>query len=129
MPMSNRLFAPILAMDSCNKFYPANLAIKENYTIGKALIRQNVNIEQASWEASEFFSLAYYWNGQNIIRYRGKNPEFDTISVSDFLNSPIIKDAWAQVPAVAVERAVHDLSLDYPDRENLLFALEKRPTG
>ena len=54
--------------------------------------------EQSTFEfdpmgTAGFYAIAYNWNGETIISYRGTN--FDPGgSVEDFLDSPLLKDAW-----------------------------------
>jgi hypothetical protein len=98
MTMAANTYRAILAMDSYNRGYGANVNLSGS-AIGviQLLNRETLGItsdQYAKWQAAGFYAQAYNWNGENVISYRGTNFDFSLTSVEDFLNSPLIKDAW-----------------------------------
>jgi hypothetical protein len=82
--LNANVFQAILAMDSYNRGYGANIKIADvaqpdgslgsPRSIGTATIK-NIDLPAGS-VATGFYASAYNWNGQNIISYRGTNPDF-----------------------------------------------------
>lgn len=75
--MNRDLFLSILAMDSYNREYGAGVDIAGS-SIGSAGIRSRLslgidNATYLSWQAAGFYALAYSWNGETVISYRGTN--------------------------------------------------------
>ncbi len=87
--LNTRVFQAILAMDSYNRGYGANvngLSQTLGTMIGTASIIGNAEDAAGVAEAAGFYASAYNWNGSNVISYRGTNPDFG--SITDFYNSP-----------------------------------------
>ena len=83
MSISPELMYAILSMDAYNRGYNpgiANLAEASNGTvqIGTATITKNLQDAQLSnaAQAAGFYALAYEWNGETIISYRGTDQNF-----------------------------------------------------
>lgn len=101
MTMNRDVFLSLLALDAYNRGYGANIGGQsESGEIGNASIitRPSIFGQQAdavlqSWQAAGFYAIAYNWDGQTVISYRGTNFEINW-SISDFLNSPAVQDAW-----------------------------------
>ncbi len=93
--MNQDVFLSLLALDSYNRGYGANLELGPATQIGNAQIGENAEtlIAPGVAQAAGFYAIAYNWNGQTVISYRGTNFEIDW-SISDFLNSPAVRDAW-----------------------------------
>jgi hypothetical protein len=96
--MNQNVYSALLAMDSFNRGYGANVNITGT-SIGliDVISRESLGVtdaQYADWQTTGFFASAYEWNGQNIISYRGTNPDFSLTSVEDFLNSPGMLDVW-----------------------------------
>jgi hypothetical protein len=73
--MNPDLFRSILAMDSYNRGYGAGIAVlPESGQIGGATIRAFQAGEQSGWQSTGFYAIAYNWNGETVISYRGTNP-------------------------------------------------------
>ncbi|WP_100260935.1 hypothetical protein [Qipengyuania seohaensis] len=91
--MDREVFLSLLALDSYNRGYGANLGrLEEEGGIGAATIRPFEPDEQDGWEAAGFYGIAYNWSGETIISYRGTNFEFD--SALSFINSPLYNDVF-----------------------------------
>ena len=93
MPMNANVFHAILALDSYNRGYGANvngLSQTAGTRIGTATIVANGEDTNGVAQAAGFYASAYNWNGQNVISYRGTNPNFG--SLTDFYNSPGVAD-------------------------------------
>ncbi|WP_298309265.1 tandem-95 repeat protein, partial [uncultured Erythrobacter sp.] len=102
--MKREVFLSLLALDSYNRGYgqnveldarvrPANLG-NINSRIGDALVASQSNITAGSVaREAGFYAIAYDWNGETVISYRGTN--FDTgDSIVDFFDSPLVQDIW-----------------------------------
>lgn len=79
--MDRDLFLAILAMDSYNRgdgFAVSGLA--ETGTLGTATLRAATEEQKAGWEAAGFYAIAYDWNGETIISYRGTDAPRDAIA-------------------------------------------------
>ncbi len=81
MTMNQTVFLSLLSLDSYNRGYGANVnALPALGSIGEATI---IDIPlPAGSQAAGFYAIAYSWNGNTIISYRGTNPEFSTDSVN-----------------------------------------------
>ncbi len=93
--MNREVFFSLLALDSYNRGYGANVdGLWETGRIGAAKIRPFRPDEQSGWQDAGFYAIAYEWNGETVISYRGSNFEivFDTIDAA--LDSPLVKDIW-----------------------------------
>lgn len=94
MVMNRDVFLSILAMDSYNRGYGANVGgLSQSGGIGTATIGINADDPAGVAQSAGFYAIAYNWNGQKVISYRGTNFEINW-SISDFLNSPAVRDAW-----------------------------------
>jgi hypothetical protein len=100
--LNANVFQAILAMDSYNRGYGANIKIADvaqpdgslgsPRSIGTATIK-NIDLLPGSVSAG-FYASAYDWNGSNVISYRGTNFSYSLDSVEAFVNSPLVVDAW-----------------------------------
>lgn len=94
--MNREVFLSLLALDSYNREYGANVEIAGS-SLGSARIldREAFGIDDnvyAAWQAAGFYGVAYEWNGQTVISYRGTNFEF--ASAAEFINSPLYNDVF-----------------------------------
>lgn len=79
--MNRDLFLAILAMDSYNRGIGASISgLAESGTLGLAGIREFNEDEQDGWEAASFYAIAYDWNGETVISYRGTDSPLDAIA-------------------------------------------------
>ncbi|MGB7373243.1 hypothetical protein [Pontixanthobacter sp.] len=77
--MNSDVFLSLLALDSYNRGYGANVGgLSESGSIGNASIITRAEIfgNEAdavlqSWQAAGFYAIAYEWQGETIISYRG----------------------------------------------------------
>lgn len=70
--MTRDLFLAILSMDSYNRGYNARInGLGETGLIGDAVISAATAEQKEGWEAANFYAIAYNWNGETIISYRG----------------------------------------------------------
>ena len=90
--MDRDVFLSLLALDSYNRGYGQNvggLGIELNVTkVGNATITTDSRIKLGSdAEAAGFYAIAYTWNGQTVISYRGTNfpKEFSAAEVREFI--------------------------------------------
>jgi Ca2+-binding RTX toxin-like protein len=95
--LNTNVFQAILAMDSYNRGYGANvngLSQTLGTMIGTASIIRNAEDAAGVAEAAGFYASAYNWNGSKVISYRGTNFDYSLDSVEAFVNSPAVRDAW-----------------------------------
>ncbi len=76
MTMSPELFMSILSMDSYNRGYDAGISgLSESGGLGNATITTTLSdvLEtfEADAQAAGFYAIAYQWNGETVISYRG----------------------------------------------------------
>jgi hypothetical protein len=72
--MNSDVLLSILALDTYNRGDGANVGgLSESGSIGTATIRPFKPGEQDGWAAAGFYAIAYNWNGQTVISYRGTN--------------------------------------------------------
>lgn len=91
--MNNEVFFSLLAMDAYNRGFGSNINdLGETGQLGWASVREFEAGEQSGWQAAGFYAIAYDWNGQTVISYRGTNPDLSFASADAFLNSPLVKD-------------------------------------
>lgn len=84
--MDSDVFLSLLALDSYNRGYGANVGgLTETGGIGSANIRPFVLGEQEGWQAVNFYAIAYNWNGETIISYRGTNEPSPFLSAGGIL--------------------------------------------
>lgn len=72
--MNRDLFLAILAMDSYNRGYNEGLSVGgDRSSLGNAKINTDaLDLLQANQvRASDFYAVAYDWNGEKVISYRG----------------------------------------------------------
>ncbi|MEM0929727.1 MAG: hypothetical protein AAGI89_10600 [Pseudomonadota bacterium] len=70
--MTRDVFLSLLALDSYNRGYHGGFsAFSEFGPIGEATIRGFQPREQDGWQDESFYAIAYNWNGETIISYRG----------------------------------------------------------
>jgi hypothetical protein len=94
MTVTRDLMHAILSMDAYNRGYGRGvLRLSSSGQIGGATITRQSNVTTGSDEVNAgFYAIAYQWNGQTIISYRGTN--FDPgETVSEFFSSPLVDDA------------------------------------
>lgn len=74
--MNRDVFLSLLAMDSYNRRYNQGLANVPNMSsIGTAAyLKDSVAELGASSANSGFYAIAYNWNGEKVISYRGTDP-------------------------------------------------------
>ena len=90
MSISNDLFMSILSMDAYNREYGAGIVLGGS-KIGDAEIKDHeasglTPAEYQAWQATGFYAVAYDWNGQTVISYRGTNANTLMNFVTDALN-------------------------------------------
>lgn len=81
MTMNRDVFLSLLALDAYNRGYGANVGgLPESGEIGDASIttRQEIFGDDAAailrnWQAAGFYAIAYDWNGERVISFRGTN--------------------------------------------------------
>ena len=81
MTIDQDVFLSLLALDSYNRGYGANVGgLLEDEQIGEATLTTRASIFGDStdqiyqnWQSAGFYAIAYNWNGQTIISYRGTN--------------------------------------------------------
>lgn len=78
--MNRDVFLSLLALDSYNRGFGSQLnRLSESGGIGKATIRAFQPREQDGWEESGFYAIAYEWNNETVISFRGTNfPDLST---------------------------------------------------
>jgi hypothetical protein len=93
--MNRDVFLSILAMDSYNRGYGQGInGLADMGSIGSATILRQSNILAGSTEVNVgFYASAYLWDGVQVISYRGTN-FVPGSSISEFINSPAVKDIW-----------------------------------
>lgn len=70
--MDRDLFLAILSMDAYNRGYDAGInGLGETGMIGNAVISAATAEQKEGWEAAGFYAIAYNWNGETVISYRG----------------------------------------------------------
>lgn len=91
--MDREVFLSLLALDSHNRGYGANVGgVEETSGIGRATIRPFDPDAQDGWEAAGFYAIAYNWDGQTVISYRGTN--FPTDITDPAQVTAILSDVW-----------------------------------
>ena len=87
MTMDREVFLSLLAMDAYNRGTEASIgSLQESGEIGRASIitRESIFGDRAdavlqSWQAAGFYAIAYQWNNETVISYRGTNfPDLST---------------------------------------------------
>lgn len=77
------LFLSILAMDSYNRGYGQHIIMPTVFgqtMLGNATIQSDANDQAGVASAAGFYAVAYDWNDEKVISYRGTNPD----SLSNF---------------------------------------------
>ena len=70
--MDRDVFLSLLALDSYNRGYGSLVGnLPESGKIGTATLRAFKPGEQGGWQTAGFYGIAYDWNGQTVISYRG----------------------------------------------------------
>jgi len=71
--MNRDLFLSLLALDSYNRGYEAGLILDPSAMIGTATIGEDAEtlLTPGSAQTASFYAIAYNWNGETIISYRG----------------------------------------------------------
>jgi hypothetical protein len=70
--MERDVFLSLLALDSYNPGYGSSVGnLPESGKIGTAMVRAFKPGEQEGWQTAGFYGIAYDWNGETVISYRG----------------------------------------------------------
>lgn len=86
--MDRKVFLALLSLDSYNRGYGARIDnLSESGSIGHASILTTPASETENWEDAGFYAIAYNWNGEKIISYRGTD---NLTNISDPAN-----DFWS----------------------------------
>ncbi len=76
--MNRDLFLAVLAMDSYNRGRNSGISgFLESGDLGLATIREVPGDTRIGWADADFYALAYEWNGETIISYRGTDSSAD----------------------------------------------------
>lgn len=74
MTVSPELMHAILSIDSYNRGYDSGVVV-DGDAIGTATVTARDtyvdDTEYAAWQAAGFYAVAYQWNGETVISYRG----------------------------------------------------------
>ena len=84
--MHKEVFLSLLALDAYNRGYGQNVLLNAGDSTGgqnelgrkigtAQIVRQDIT-DQA--QAAGFYAIAYQWNGETIISYRGTQPAYRT---------------------------------------------------
>ena len=96
--MNPDVFLSLLALDSYNRGYGQNVGgLTNSGMIGNATILRQSNITENPDEVQAgFYAIAYQWQGQTVISYRGTNfPKEVTLSeVNDAIDKDI-GEGWS----------------------------------
>ena len=79
--MNREVMLSLSALDSYNRGYGQTLGgLASSGLIGDATIQRQSNVTEGSSEvAAGFYAIAYDWNGETVISYRGTNfPDLST---------------------------------------------------
>ena len=81
--MNRDVFLSLLALDAYNRGYGQNVLLRDGDSataqnergrrIGNATIRSDANDPEGAAQAAGFYAIAYQWNGETVISYRGTN--------------------------------------------------------
>ncbi|WP_375588333.1 hypothetical protein ABWH89_13540 [Hoeflea alexandrii] len=93
MTISPELFMAILSMDSYNRGYDAGISgLSENGGIGNATITTTLSDVSETFEADAqaagFYAVAYQWNGETVISYRGTDNLIDWTNLNPWSDTP-----------------------------------------
>ncbi|MFB0613000.1 hypothetical protein [Aurantiacibacter poecillastricola] len=101
--MNRDVFLSLLALDSYNRGYGQNVLLNEGDStanqnkagrrIGNATILTDANDPEGVAQAAGFYAIAYEWNDETIISYRGTNFESTVPPGGSVFDSPIATDA------------------------------------
>lgn len=79
--MNRDVFLSLLALDSYNRGYGQNVKLdasdsstqqdEKGRRIGNATILRDANDPEGIAQAAGFYAIAYTWNGETVISYRG----------------------------------------------------------
>lgn len=97
MTISSELFLAILSMDAYNRGYnagiggPDGLGSSNGTGIGNASITAASDSSENSAErAAGFYAVAYEWQGQTVISYRGTDAPLTELLGTDVINGYLI---------------------------------------
>lgn len=98
--MNRDLFLSILAMDSYNRGYGEGLgnleAVPHVTRLGNATIIQQSDTDSGDPGVDAgFYAIAYDWNGETVISYRGTDNPNPFVSGGDFWNGWVIGGGYA----------------------------------
>jgi hypothetical protein len=96
MTISANLMMALLSMDAYNRGYGAGIndagsndqdGLGEAGFVGNAhILSRPSEIDYSAWQAAGFYGVAYDWNGQTVISYRGTD-EFSCLNGSNDIYS------------------------------------------
>lgn len=90
--MNRDLFIAILSMDSYNRGY--GQSIREDKLggnrVGDATILTFSSEVSAGWEAAGFYAIAYKWDGETIISFRGSDSINKKAALANFLGKAAV---------------------------------------
>ena len=87
-PTADDLMYAILAMDSYNRGDGASLEYV-GLNIAQARV-ENIEVDDSAWQSAGFYAVAYQWNGETIISYRGDEPRICIRTCQAFLKLGLI---------------------------------------
>jgi len=93
MTISPELFMAILSMDSYNRGYDAGISgLSESGGLGNATITTTLSDVSETFEADAaaagFYAVAYQWNGETVISYRGTDNLIDWTNLNPWSDTP-----------------------------------------
>ena len=81
--MDRDVFLSLLALDAYNRSYGQNVVLttgdsttgqnERGRRIGNATILRDANDPEGIAQAAGFYAIAYDWNGERVISYRGRD--------------------------------------------------------
>ncbi len=79
MPVSKELMMAILSMDSYSREYNAGIVL-DSVAIGNVTVNDHeasgiTPSDYQAWQDAGFYAVAYDWNGETVISYRGTNAD------------------------------------------------------
>jgi hypothetical protein len=97
--MDRNVFLAVLAMDVYNRGYGVSVrGLPEAGSLGSATLITAPS--QAGWEDASFYAIAYEWNGETIISFRG----------TDFPNDPL-NPTEAEIEAVTAHASARHVTV------------------
>jgi len=99
--MNQDVFLSLLALDAYNRGYGRNVFVNGSATneaegglkIGNATVLIDANDPEGLARAAGFYAIAYDWNGETVISYRGTNFPNDPLNPTDAEIEAVTADA------------------------------------